>query len=77
MSLKKSKTPDFKQSLELLEKLVNKMESGELPLEQSLKHFEEGIVLIRQCQKILSDAEQKVALLTEAGNLVSYETDNE
>ena len=77
MSLKKSKTPDFKQSLELLEKLVNKMESGELPLEQSLKHFEEGIVLIRQCQKMLSDAEQKVALLTEAGNLVSYETDNE
>lgn len=54
---------DFEKSLEELENLVNKMEQGDLTLEQSLKEFERGVELTRQCQKALQDAEQKVEIL--------------
>jgi len=50
-------------ALSELESLVEKMESGELSLEESLKSFEKGIVLTRLCQKALSEAEQKVEIL--------------
>jgi exodeoxyribonuclease VII small subunit len=56
---------DFEKSLDTLNKLVDKMEQGNLPLEESLKHFEEGVGLIRQCQEALNNAEQKVKILTE------------
>ncbi|HKI74753.1 MAG TPA: exodeoxyribonuclease VII small subunit [Pseudomonadales bacterium] len=59
------KTYPFEESLARLEQLVQKMESGELSLEDSLKTFEEGIRLTRECQKALKDAEQKVRMLTE------------
>ncbi|MCK8517244.1 exodeoxyribonuclease VII small subunit [Methylonatrum kenyense] len=55
---------DFEQALAELEALVERMESGELSLEDSLKSFERGIALTRQCQKALSEAEQKVEILT-------------
>jgi exodeoxyribonuclease VII small subunit len=55
---------NFEKSLAELNQLVDKMEQGNLPLEDSLKHFEDGIKLIRGCQKALSDAEQKVQILT-------------
>lgn len=54
---------DFEKSVEELEKLVNKMEQGDLTLEQSLKEFERGVELTRHCQKALQDAEQKVEIL--------------
>lgn len=57
------KSVNFEQSLEQLELLVRKMESGEMPLEDSLKAFEEGIGLVRQCQKSLTEAEQRVQIL--------------
>ncbi|HLD16610.1 MAG TPA: exodeoxyribonuclease VII small subunit [Coxiellaceae bacterium] len=69
------KTPkalSFEQSLTQLEKLVSKMESGQLPLEQSLKHFEQGVKLIGECQTVLSKAEQKVKMLSGEGVLVDY-----
>ncbi|MGI9228517.1 MAG: exodeoxyribonuclease VII small subunit [Gammaproteobacteria bacterium] len=53
----------FEQDLQELEQLVEKMEQGELSLEESLKHFERGIELTRNCQKELSKAEQKVKKL--------------
>lgn len=56
---------DFEKSLAELETLVEKMESGELSLENSLKSFEDGIKLTRECQIALKDAEQKVQLLIE------------
>lgn len=62
---KKSDNFNFEKSLQQLDKIVAKMEQGDIPLEQSLKHFEEGIELIRLCQKALSDAEQKVEILTQ------------
>jgi exodeoxyribonuclease VII small subunit len=68
MSTKKStpaKTFDFESSLAQLEKLVARMESGELGLEESLQAFEEGVKLTRQCQETLHAAQQKVQLLME------------
>ncbi|GAA0793924.1 exodeoxyribonuclease VII small subunit [Marinobacterium sediminicola] len=61
----KSKTPDFEQSLQQLEGLVEQLEQGDLPIEEALKAFEQGIRLTRDCQTILQQAEQKVQLLTE------------
>lgn len=55
---------NFEKALAELEELVEKMEQGELGLEESLKHLERGIALTRACQKALADAEQKVQLLT-------------
>ncbi len=54
---------DFEKKLTRLEEIVAKMESGDLPLEDSLKFFEEGVKLSRECNSQLSQAEQKVKLL--------------
>ena len=53
----------FEQSLDELEKLVERMEHGELSLDESLKSFEHGIHLYRNCQNALEQAELKVKLL--------------
>ena len=54
---------DFEKKLGRLEEIVGKMETGELSLEDSLKLFEEGVKLSRDCNAQLSEAEQKVKLL--------------
>ena len=59
----------FEGALAELEALVSKMEEGELTLDESLKAFERGVVLARQCQTELANAELKVQSLTEAGEL--------
>ena len=71
MAVKKSYP--FEQSLEKLEQLVERMEKGDLSLEDSLKTFEEGIKLTRQCQQALVKAEQKVKLLIEENGQISEE----
>ncbi len=55
---------DFNKGLLELESIVKTMESGDLSLEDSLKFFEQGVQLTRQCQSALSAAEQKIALLS-------------
>ena len=65
----------FEASLKKLEGLVDQMESGELSLEASLKIFEEGIKLTKECQKALKEVEQKVSLLMEKNGEQPYETD--
>lgn len=62
---KKSDSMNFEKSLRELEELVEKMEEGDLSLEESMKYFERGITLTRACQKALSEAEQKVQILLE------------
>ena len=57
------KAPDFEKSLAELEALVEKMERGDISLEDSLACFERGIALTRQCQEALKSAEQKVEIL--------------
>ena len=63
MVKKSTKTPGFEQSLKELESLVEKMEQGDLSLEDSLSHFERGVQLSRACQTALREAEQKVEIL--------------
>ena len=53
----------LEETLENLEQLVEKLEQGDLPLNQALKEFERGIKLTRQCQSVLKDAEQKIEIL--------------
>ncbi|MBX3709586.1 MAG: exodeoxyribonuclease VII small subunit [Gammaproteobacteria bacterium] len=60
---KLNKLPDLEESLLEITQLIDKMEHSELTLEQSLNHFERGITLVKHCQKILEDAEQKVQIL--------------
>jgi exodeoxyribonuclease VII small subunit len=53
----------FEASLTSLEKIVEQLESGDLPLERALELFEEGVALARRCQSQLEEAERKVELL--------------
>lgn len=59
------KALNFEDALTELEQLVERMEQGNLPLEEALKLFERGIQLTRTCQKSLKEAEQKVQILLE------------
>ena len=56
-------TPDFERALGELEATVDKLEHGDLSLEDALKHFERGVALTRDCQSALKQAEQKVEIL--------------
>lgn len=62
------KTVDFEKSLERLEAIVNEMEGGDLPLEQMIKHFEEGSKLVTLCSKKLTEVEQKIEKLVKKGD---------
>lgn len=55
--------PDFEKALRDLETLVEQLEQGDLSLDESLKAFERGVALTRQCQTALKQAEQKVEIL--------------
>lgn len=63
MTKKAEKLPDLEKSLAEINQLIEKMEQGELTLDQSLSHFERGITLVKHSQKILETAEQKVQIL--------------
>ena len=67
MAKRSKKVPDFEAALAELEALVEKMEQGDLSLDESLQHFERGVQLTRSCQKALQEAEQKVQILLEKG----------
>lgn len=60
-----SPVASFEQSLQELEQLVEKMERGEMSLEQSLAAYERGVGLYRQCQSALEQAELRVRLLSD------------
>ena len=53
----------FESSLKELERIVEELEAGDLPLERSLELFEQGVKLSRECQKRLDEAERKVEIL--------------
>jgi exodeoxyribonuclease VII small subunit len=77
---RKVKTPDLETSITEINTLIEQMEQGELTLEQSLERFERGVALIKHCQKVLQEAEQKVQILMlDNGDeeLHPYETDKE
>jgi exodeoxyribonuclease VII small subunit len=59
----KEAQPDFETAMRDLEALVERLEQGDLPLEESLAAFERGVLLTRACQSALKEAEQKVEIL--------------
>ena len=73
-----SRVGDFEKSLSELEKIVERMEDGEQSLEISLKDFERGMTLVRQCRDSLASAEAKVQKLIEKnGKLESVSLDSD
>jgi len=60
---------DFESALTELESIVSRLEQGDLPLEQSLGLFERGVQLSRFCHTKLEDAERRIEVLTERGEL--------
>ena len=66
MAESKKKPIDVEKSMAELEKIVEQLETGELSLDKSLKQFERGVRLSRECQAALSEAEQKVQLLLDS-----------
>ena len=72
----KEAPPDFETAMRDLEALVERLEQGDLPLEESLAAFERGVMLTRACQTALKEAELKVEiLLKKAGEPVVEDFD--
>jgi len=55
---------DFERAVEEVEKIIERIESGEIGLERSISEYERGVALIRQCRQVLERAEQRVEELT-------------
>lgn len=68
MTKKPDQLPQLEESLTEITQLIEKMEHSEQTLEQSLNNFERGIILVKNCQKILQEAEQKVQILIQNNN---------
>ena len=59
---------NFESSLAELEKIVAQLETGDLPFEESLKLFEDGVKLSRECRERLSEAERRIEVLMKDGD---------
>jgi len=59
------KSTSFEDQLARLETIVSELERQALPLDEALKFYEEGVGLVKQCQKTLTDAEHKVLILNQ------------
>ncbi len=68
MAAKKTEELSFEEALKRLEETVNALESGAVPLEESLKLFEEGVSLVKLCNSKLDAAEQRVKILKKNGD---------
>ena len=73
MSSKPTENLSFEAALERLEGIVRKLESGELPLDDSLAAFEEGVKLSAYCHRRLDEVEKKVQVLLADGSRVPFE----
>ena len=69
--MRDNKAPDFEEALAELENLVERLERGDLPLDEALKTFERGVELTRHCQSSLKAAQQKVEILLKRGSATS------
>ena len=78
MAAKQQPEFNFEEALQELERLVSSMEEGELSLEDSMKAFEKGIKLTRECPTALQKAEQKVQIrLNESGETQAFDVEDE
>lgn len=76
----KRKKLDYEAAVSELESLVERLEKGDISLEESLKLYERGVLLTRDCQKALQAAEQKVQMLLQQSgqsDLVDFDPDSE
>ena len=73
----KAKEPSFEEAMKGLESVVARLESGEAPLEESIRLFEEGMNLSETCRKRLDEADRKIELLLRKPGGVSTETGDE
>ena len=71
MARKKPEVLSFEKALEQLETTVRQLEGDQVSLDESLKLFEDGVRLSRQCTEALDKAEQRVLTLVEGGKLTS------
>ena len=69
-----AKKIDYEKSMLRLEEIITALESGELPLEESMKLFEEGVKLSNACYEILQKAEQKITFVTALSHPEEEET---
>lgn len=53
----------FEEQIKQLEELVKTLETGDINLDDALSQYEQGVKMIRQCQQLLKDAEQKITML--------------
>jgi len=75
---RKGKKFKFEQAVSDLEQIVERLDSGELSLEQMLKEFETGVKMVRECKKFLEQAQKKVeTLISEQGELKMEELSEE
>ena len=70
-----SKSFTFEASVKRLDAIVAKLESGDVPLEQALKLFQEGTGLVRSCSKLLDEAELEVVKMTKGEDGAPVETE--
>lgn len=68
-----AKEAKFEDMMKELEKIVSELESGKMPLEDSLKKYEEGVMLIRLCRKRLDETKRKVEMLVKKDGKISIE----
>ena len=66
--------PSLEQRLVQLEQLVGRLESGDMPLDEAMKAFEQGVRLTRECQQALNAASQRVQILQQSGGQESLES---
>lgn len=64
MSDKKPEEMSFEEALQELEKIVGALESGSAPLESSIQSYERGMILKKQCEKKLAEAQEKIEKIT-------------
>ena len=67
--------PTFEENMRRLEQIVRSMERGDVPLEESLKLFQEGTELVRKCGKILDDAQLQIKKISAATDGTPVEED--
>jgi exodeoxyribonuclease VII small subunit len=75
---KEKKKESFEAALARLEKIAEKLEHGEMPLEEALRQYEDGVRAYRHCTALLAEIEKKIEILTkdDKGNLEAVETES-
>ena len=67
----------YEEAMEKLESIIKKMEKEELPLEESLANFQEGMILNQYCRKLLTEADLRIEKILQNGGLSEYKDNTE